>query len=314
MKNKIRIIDVSILSSYMGKVLTVLVTLFVIGIALSALFSGGGIERNVIRVCVPGEGRAGEATETWEPFRALLAAETRRPVVVTESTGEWPAGFDLYVMPVSDHFENEARLAVDVLFEIGAVGAQRDKALVIARSSGDEADPAAAGPRDIVFADRRSVNGYWVQADALAERGLDVAGARELRFEGTSRDATRVIFAVLLGGARFGACRWSDIASLADRGAIDPREVRTVIAADVLPEVVVSADRSESAYFRKRIAAISVRLAERGPHSARADAARLLEARGIAAIAPLPAERLERTRRLYERFGAASRRGVSVSP
>jgi hypothetical protein len=319
MKNKIRIIDVSILSSYMGKALTVLVTLFVIGIAVSALFSGGGIERNVIRVCVPRGERAGEAVVTWEPFRALLAGETRRPVVVSESGGEWPAGFDLYVMPVCDHFENGSRLGVDVLFEISATQGRRDRAVVIARSSAargsaDAVDFSSVDPGDIAFADPRSVNGYWVQAGALAERGLDVAGAESLRFEGTTRDATRVIFAVLFGGARFGACRLSEIASLAGRGAIGPREIRTVITADALPDLVVSADRRESAYFEKKIAAISERLGERAAPSARGDAARLLEARGIAAFEPLPASRLEQTRRLYERFGAAARRSVSVSP
>jgi hypothetical protein len=314
MKNKIRIIDVSILSSYMGKALTGLVTLFVIGIAVSALLNGGGIDRNVIRVCVPRGERAGEAVETWEPFRALLAGETRRPVVVSESGGEWPAGFDLYVMPVCDHFENGSRLGVDVLFEIGSTPGRRDKAVVIARGSAEAADFSTVALDDIAFADPRSVNGYWVQAEALAERGLDLAGAGNLRFEGTSRDATRVIFAVLFGGARFGACRLSEIASLAGRGAIDPREIQTVISVNVLPDLVVSADRRESAYFEKKIASVSKRLGERGALSTRGEEARLLEARGIAAIEPLPAPRLEQTRRLYERFGAASRGSVSVSP
>jgi len=123
-----------------------------------------------------------------------------------------------------------------------------------------------------------------------------------------------VIFTVLFGGARFGACRLSEIASLAGRGAIDPREIQTVIAADALPDLVIAADRRESAYFEKKIAAVSERLGERDALSPGGDAARLLEARGIAAIERLPAPRLEQTRRLYERFGAAERGSVSVSP
>ena len=314
MKNKIRLIDVSILSSYMGKALTGLVTLFVIGIAVSALLNGGGIERNVIRVCVPRGDSAGEAVDAWEPFRALLAGETRRPVIVSESAGDFPGGFDVYVMPVDDFFENESRLGVTVLFEIGSARARGDKALVITKSSAEPVDPSSVDPGDIAFADRRSVNGYWVQAGALAEKGVDVAAAEGLRFEGTRRDATRAVFAVIFGGARFGACRLSEIASLAERGMIDPREIRTVIAGEALPELVVSADRRESEYFKKKIGAISTRLRERGALTSRGDAARLLEARGIEAIEPLPAPRLEQTRRLYERFGAAARRGASVSP
>jgi ABC-type phosphate/phosphonate transport system substrate-binding protein len=314
MKNKIRIIDVSILSSYMGKALSVLVTLFVVGIAASALFSGGGAERNVIRVCVPAGARSGDAAESWEPFRALLAAETRRPVVVSESGGDWPAGFDLYVMPPSDLFEKESRLGVEALFEIAAAPHRSEKAVVIAKSSEDAEDFPPADPGEIAFADPLSVNGFWVQAGALAERGLDVNAAADLRFEGTRRDATRAVFAVLFGGARFGACRIGEISSLAERGAIDPREIQTVMAADALPDLLLCAERRESKYFEKRIGAVSRRLGDRGALSPRGDAARLLAARGIAAIERLPAGRLEQTRRLYERFGSAARRNATVSP
>ena len=314
MKNKIRLIDVSILSSYMGKALTGLVTLFVIGIAASALLNGGGVERNVIRVCVPKADRAGQALDAWEPFRALLAAETRRAVVLSESAGRIEGGFDVYVLPVPDFFENEAGLGATVLFEVGSKPERGDQAVVIARASDEAAGPAEIDPGEIAFADPRSVNGYWVQAGALAEKGVDVAPVEDLRFEGTRHDATRVIFAVVFGSSRFGACRLSEIVSLAEKRMVDPREIRTVMTVDALPELVVAVDRRESEYFKKKVAAISERLRERSALSTRGDAARLLEARGIEAIDPLGASRLEQTRRLWARFGGAQSRSASVSP
>ena len=314
MKNKIRLIDVSMLSSYMGKALTGVVTLVVIGIAVSALFDGGGIERNVIRVCVPRGDREGEAADAWEPFRSLLGRETRRPVVVTECSGEWPRGLDVYVMPVEEFFENETNLGVTALFEVGSEPDRVDKAVVITRGAEVTVDFSRVDPRDIAFADPRSVNGYWVQAEALERRGLALPGQAVLRFEGTRRDASRVIFGVIFGDYRFGACRFSEIASLSERGLVDPREVRTVILADALPEIVVAVGRGESAYFNRKIAALSRLLGDRGPVSTQGDTVRLLKALGVKSIEPLGAQRLERTRGLFERFGHPAAPPASVSP
>jgi len=314
MKNKIRLIDVSMLSSYMGKALTGVVTLFVIGIAVSALFDGGGIERNVIRVCVPRGDRAGAAVNAWEPFRSLLGRETRRPVVVSECSGEWPRGFDVYVMPVDEFFENDTDLGVTALFEVGSQPDCADKAVVITREAGVPVDFSRVEPRDVAFADPRSINGYWVQAEALERRGLVLAGQELPTFEGTRRDASRVIFGVLFGDYRFGACRLSEIVSLSERRVIDPREIHTVISSDALPDLVIAVDGGEAEYFSRKITALSSLLVARDPISTQGDTVRLLKALGVESIEPLGAQRLERTRGLFERFGRRAPPPASVSP
>ena len=79
MKDRIKPIDVSILSTYMGRSLTIVVTVVVVGIAISAYLAGGGPERNTISVCVPAGSSAIAAMRTYEPLRALLSKVTRRP-------------------------------------------------------------------------------------------------------------------------------------------------------------------------------------------------------------------------------------------
>jgi hypothetical protein len=314
MKNKIQLIDVSMLSSYMGKALTGIVTLFVIGIAVSALIDGSGIERNVIRMSVPRGHLQGEALDRWEPFRALLARETRRPVVVTEADGEWPAGFDLYVLPADVFFENESRLAVTALFDVRSDADGRDKALVIANALAGPVDISSVRPDEIVFADPRSVNGFWVQADALAGKGVAIPADAKLRFDGTMRDATRVVFDVVFGRCTLGACRSDELSALTARGIIRPREVLAVLASDELPETIIAADRREARYFEKRISSLARLLDEPGSVSGQGDTVRLLKARGVERIEPLSAPRIERTRALYERFGKPASSNAAVSP
>ncbi len=315
MKNKLRLIDVSLLSSYMGKALTGIVTLFVIGIAVSALIDRGGFERSVIRVCVPSRFHPGEAVEAYEPFKVLLSRETRRPVVLTESGGGWPRGCDVYVMSSDAYFEQEKALGIAVLFEVSAHPGRRDKALIIARSSSGDLDLSRAGPGDVVFSHPLSVNGFWVQAEAIARSGSDLAGHTDtLRFEGARWDASRVIHGVLFGVFAFGACKSSEIEWLSDRGEIDPKDVQKVYSTDALPEVVLAVDRGDADYFRDKVGSLARLLEEPASPSPQGDTVKLLEAAGVAGLEPVEGARLDRLRALYERFGRGARSPTAVSP
>jgi hypothetical protein len=151
------------------------------------------------------------------------------------------------------------------------------------------------------------VNGFWVQADALAGAGFALAAdTSRPRFEGTREDATRVIFGVIFGAYTLGACKQSEITALSEEGVIDARALRVVVSGDVLPETVLAAARREAPYFERSIAAVAALLDKaRSPASAD-DTIELLKAVGVCGLEPLSQERLERTRLLFERFGGFS--------
>jgi hypothetical protein len=315
MKNKLRLIDVSMLSSYMGRALTVFVTIFVVGIAVSALIDGRGIERNVIRVCVPARSRAGAAVRTYEPFRSLVSRETRRPVILVECSNEWPRGFDLYLMPVDEFFRRETELDVVALFEVRSSERQSDKAVVVSKPSKNAPDLTRVAPSEVAFSHPLSVNGFWVQADALSRSGFGLpADERELRFEGSKGDATGVIFGVIFGAYTLGACKQSEVALLSEKGVIDPSKVRVVLSDEVLPETVLAVARREAGYFDGKLVTVAKLFAGDASPASRDDTVELLKAAGVCGFERLGEERLGRTRTFFERFGAFSNSPKTVRP
>ena len=314
MKNKLRLIDVSMLSSYMGKALTALVTVFVVGIAVSVLIDGGSIEKNFIRVCVPARSRPGEAVETYETLRSLLSRETRRSVTLVECAGEWPRDCDVYLMPVGAFFRWERELDAEALYEVGASERRNDKAVIIAPKSLDSLQLASMTTGDVVFCHPTSVNGFWVQANALSGPGVGWAGNAQPRFEGASGDATRVVCGVAVGAFRFGACRLSEVSSLAQKGIIGGGEIRVVRSDDALPETVLAVARREARYFEGKIGSISRLLDNGSPDADLVDSVRLLKAVGVCRLDRLEKDRLEAVRKLFERFEVLSRSPASVRP
>lgn len=303
----------------MGKALTVFVTLAVVGIAVSALVDNGGFEKNVVRVCVRAGQRSGDAVEDFEPLRSLLARETRRPVNLVESGGDWPRGLDVYVMPVDEFFRWEAALEIVPIYEVVSSESPNDKAVVVARPSEGQHGLPSLRLEEVVFVHPMSVNGFWVQAAALAEEGgrrgaagpaetLDtsVLEAQALAFEGASSDATRVICGVAVGAFLFGACKASEIADLARRGVIDPRELRVVLSRDRLPETVIAVEPREARYFGSKMARIAALLEDDSSVGDQRDSVRLLAAAGVRRLDRVDAGRIDEVRKLFERFGGLS--------
>jgi hypothetical protein len=316
-RNKLRVIDVSILSSYMGRALTFFVTLFVVGIAVSALIDGGGFEKNVINVCVPAGARPGDAVESFEPLRSLLGRESRRPVVLLECAGEWPPGQDIYVMPVDEFFRWERELQVAAIYDVSSSETRNDKAVFVVRQSAATFDLSSVAPDDVVFVHPSSVNGFWVQAEALAwgdtihvpeaatGAGAGVRGA--FRFVGSPRDATRVICGVATGAFDIGACKLSDLSELSRRGVIGARELRVIGARDALPETVIAVKPGERRYFEAKIRKIAA-LLDGGPSAAdQKESIRLLETAGVRRLDPIDAKGLEGVRRLFVKFEGLTR-------
>lgn len=306
MKNKLRLIDVSMLSSYMGRALTVFVMLFVIVVAVSAYFNegGGGFERGVIAICVRAAPAAGDLEEFIEPFRSLLGRETRRPVVSTDCRGEWPAGFDLYVMPVHEYFEFERSMEIQALYEIQSSPRQTDKAVIISRASAADEPAPGPAPSEIVFSHPLSVNGFWVQVAELEANGFEVPDdPRSLEFAGSAVGGDRVIFSVLCGAYPYGACKLSEVVARTREGSVVAGELEVTHVGDALPELVIATRREDTEYYKRNLERIARLLEEVRLPAQEDETVGLLKSRGVRRLLPLTPERIGETRRLYEEYG-----------
>ncbi|UCG52532.1 MAG: PhnD/SsuA/transferrin family substrate-binding protein [Candidatus Latescibacterota bacterium] len=306
MKDKLRLIDVSLLSSYMGRALTVVVTVFVVSVAISAYLRGGrGSEHNVISVCVPSSATEGEALRVFDPLRALLSREARRPVVLSECGEHWPPGFDLYVMPIHQYLLHEETLDVVALHEVESSERRRDKAVIISRTRDHGIRLSDASPADVVFSHPHAVNGFWIQAAAMKKAGFEFPDdPRELCFEGSTATGDRAVFGVLFGAYRLGACKLSELTTLANEGIVRAEEFHVVHGEDVLPELVIAAGRDEAAYYGRRLEGVA-RLLDEDASTATADTTvRLLKSLGVCRLVPVTADRMKRTRELFEEFGS----------
>ncbi|MEJ2720659.1 MAG: hypothetical protein P8181_05905 [bacterium] len=316
MKNKLRLIDVSMLSTYMGRALTGFVTLFVIAVAVGAWLSGGGrgFDRGVITVCVHALPEEWDARRIFEPFRSLLSAETRRPVVVTECGEERPAGFELYVLPVDEYFRYERPLGIRALFEIQSSARRIDKAVVVSREPIETGVPKTATVNEFVFTRPMSVNGFWVQADALERTGLGMpTDLRDLEFTGSAAGGSRAVFDVLCGAYRFGACKLSEITDLLRDGSMQAGELHVWDAGDALPEVVIAA-RGSLEYYERKLGSVAGMLDEVTSPPRENETVALLKSRGVRRLVPLGPERISETRRLFERYGVVFDSTRVVSP
>lgn len=314
MKNKTRIIDVSMLSSYMGRWLTLFVTIAVVLIALSAIFNGDlGSRRDIIQICVQAGIHPGESANRFEPLRALVSRESKRPAVLVECAGEWPADFDLFVMPLDQFFRHADDLPITPLYEIRVTERNSDKAILIAGPAGEGMEPSGAKAGDVAFADPRSVNGFWLQADYLEKLGAGL-GAGGYRFEGTRDDATPVIYSVLHGKYPWGACKLSELASLIDRGILKSGELRVIHSEDALPDIVIGARTADSSYYTRKLGAVATLLEETELAARRDDTVDLLKSHGVRRLEPVTSPRIERAAALFDRFEAAHRAESTIRP
>jgi hypothetical protein len=303
MKDKIKPIDVSIISTYMGRSLTAAIAVFVVAVTIAALVSGGGAERNIIEVCVSTGRTESYTLRAYEPFRVLLSGETRRPVVLDACKGEWSPGYDLYILPMDEYFRHAERQGIEPLYELRDNERHDDDAVLVSRPSQANRDYSTVKLDDVVFATPRSVNRFWVQMSMLSRGGFEAPASNEqLRFEGTQGDGSRVVFGVLHGAYRLGACKLSDLTNLTERGILRGGELEVLDKAGALPEVVIAVPHDEAAYYRRKLTAIASLLDDISSPAAWNETVELLRSRGVVALRPIDSAKIERTRRLFERY------------
>ncbi|MEE9268895.1 MAG: PhnD/SsuA/transferrin family substrate-binding protein [Candidatus Krumholzibacteria bacterium] len=304
MKDKIKPFDVSILSTYMGRSLTLVVTVAVVGITVSAYLSSGGPQRGTINVCVPAGTSAVSAMRKYEPLRAVLSRETRRPAELVACDDTWPAGCDLYVMPVHTYLRHGEPLGIAAIYEVVSGDEKQNDAVLVARASDAEIDFARLDPGEIAFAGPSSINGFWVQMLSLSRRGfVPPEDAGVLRFEGPDPHGLRVVLGVLYGAYRLGACTQADLSVMTEVGVVRPGELEIVQRDEALPEIVVAAPQRDTDYYLSELRKIEG-LLEKADGSVSADApVGLLNVYGVGGLRPLDPARLEKARQLFELYG-----------
>jgi hypothetical protein len=304
MKNKVKLIDINILSSYMGRRLTGLVTLLVLALTISALFYRGGFLRHSpIEVCVVGESPETGNRHKFEPLRNLLAHETRRSVAFKFFENPTPS-FELYIMPVLEFLREEKKLDIVPLYAYKTMHRGPDRAVIIAAQGREIPDLSKISPYDVIFASPVSLNGFFVPLAVLESRGMHLPDALEsLHFAGGYWDSSsRVVLGVVYGAYELGACRQSDIDALIEKKVLREGEVRIVAQADALPEVVIASCEAESDYFNKKLSSVENAFKD-GRSGNRMKNVELARAYGLQGLEPIDSKQLQAARELFRRFG-----------
>lgn len=324
MKNKLQVIDFNVVSAYMGRFLTAIVAVAVIGITASALLSRNrSAERGVLTVAVPPAGsmddahpaRAARASRGFhDSLRLLLARESNRPVDVRESgpTGDAGAGCGLFLMAVEEYLAEREEKGLVALYAVDRSAHGRDRAVVIARpANAPLSDFSGIGTEQCVFSGPRSLNGCWVQLELLEAEGFRAAeGYRSLHFP-EAGGAARVVFSVLFEGYTLGACRRSDIDDLTADGSIAEDEVAVIRSGPAVPELVFACRGSDAVYFGHVLEGFALRLANPGDDPEEQVAAALLARGGMRSVRPITGEEITRAAALLGRMTGENREGVS---
>jgi len=303
MKNKIRLIDVTIVSTYMGRFLTAIVTAIVLAITVSALVSDGGIRgHGTLLLEVPQVGGQQETVDYYEPLRYLLAAQTGRSVAIQMRGGGARDRCELFLLPIAEFLAYRKVEDLVPLYEIGRMERVHDEAIVIARHRDSETVPMT--PDNVVFTHPRSINGFWVQLAMLDSSGFaapdEIASLQFATVPGATAAPGRVVFSVLMGEYAYGACRRSDLASLIEAGEVHSDELRVVESRPAAPELIVACRPVDARYYRRVLERTSATIALTESSERESSAVELLRSRGMKSLRPVSPEELERAAALYD--------------
>lgn len=310
MKNKLRLIDINIVSAYMGRFMTLFVMAAVLAVTISALFSKGGVRDHLtLTIQVPSGRSADDALDFYEPLRYLLAKETGRtvrvqapaPPAARPTSDNWCGECELYVLPMEDFVASREEQRLTALYSISPTEHRRDTAVLIKRHG--ETIPAVLTQDDVVFTSPKSVNGCWVQLLLLESEGFAAPETiASLRFAPVVGGATWVVYAVLFGEYAVGACRQSDLAALVSTGSLRGDEITVVRTSPAVPEVVLACRSEDAGYYRGLLETISAKLADPNPPGTDRDAIELMKSRGMRSLLRVSQDELGRATALFDRM------------
>lgn len=299
MKNKVRLIDITVVSEYMGRFLTAIVSAIVIVITVSALVSKGGVrDHKTLLVGVPPMQGVDATEDYFEPLRLLLALESGRTVEVDSHTPGWCRQCELHLLPIAEFVAVAAERDLVPIYSICRTRSGADAAVVVARS--DDIRSLVPTPQNVMFVDPQSVNGCWVQLAQLESRGFASPDrVASLRFA-PMPSAARVVYSVLTGASAYGACRQSDLTELAAAGDLDRNELQVVFSSPAVPELVVACRPADAEYYRHLLSRSAARIAVLESSGRVREVVELLKSRGMRSLRPVSQDEFDRTVALFD--------------
>lgn len=303
MKNKLQLIDVNIVSAYMGRFQTGIVALLVLGITAHALVTRGSARGHVTMVLAA---PAGDEVDggVCETFARLVARRTSRSVVV--ASGRWDDASELYLMPTVEFMERREELGLRALFGVGTVA--WDHAVIVAREKANGV-PRDAG--EVLVESPWSLNACWVQLRALASERVPVPRSADSLRCAPGHGAERVIMAVLAGTERYGACRRSDLDRMTRRGTLRPDDLDVVLEAPALPELIVAAREADARYVVDCLGGLGAVFEDPQTSPRDRDTVELLRERGMGSFRPVSGSQLAAIESVFEFMTA---RGAASPP
>ena len=243
MQNKIKVIDISIVSTYMGRYLTAVVAVLVVAITISALFSSGGWETTGdLVVAVPMRESDEETLRHFEPLRTLIEQRVGRSVRLEVRGQYWPEACHLYVMSIHEFHRVRDERQLTAIYSVEPAGGLAGAVII---SGGDSKEtPAGVSGADVLHMAPHSINGCWIQLRALEERGVVFAPSLEdLEYAPPPGRAERVVYSVALGQYRIGTVPRMAVDKMLSDRRIVPGEVTVVATFPSLPETVLCVRR-----------------------------------------------------------------------
>jgi len=246
MKNKIQVIDVTIVSTYMGRYLTALVALLVFAITLSAIFSDGGSNAGPLTVAVPSRGDTDYTLRHFEPLRAALERMAGAPVLLEVSGEKWPASCAYLVMSTHEYLRSHESEGLVALYSIEPRGGLRGAVVIAGKSA--PAMTAGVRPGDILFTGPHAINGCWLQMQALERDGVVPAPEMDkFAFAPPPGHGERVVYSVASGNYPFGAVAQHILDEMLLDRRVLPGEIDVVLREAPLPEMLLCARRQGDA-------------------------------------------------------------------
>jgi hypothetical protein len=301
MDNKMRVIDINIVSAYMGRFLTIIITLMVMAITLSAIVGGDGFsgQKNLV-LGVPQNGGNGEMQERDAALSQLIAGETGRSVAIRLCGVDWDDGCDLYLLEAGEFVEEREKRGLVALYSVGRKQSGGDAAILVSRRGARV--PDSPGRNDVIFMGPRSINGCWLQLAFLESAGFETPERiGDLSFAPTPGGGTRTVFSVLFGEYPLGACRTSDVAALVEAGDIEKNELVVVGSLPALPETVLACRVEDTDYFEAVFRNIAVTMVF--PAARDRETVDRLRIHGFQSLRPVTPDELDRLLRLFESMG-----------
>jgi hypothetical protein len=310
MKNKFRMIDINIVSTYMGRYLTLGVTVVVLAITISALTGPGGLRNHrPLTLVVPSRPGGGDTTPRFEPLRELLAIETGRRVWLQNRAEESCRDCDLFVMTLQEFLDEQRFRDLVPLYSIEAIERGRDAAVLIARG-GVAPMGSPPGVDDVMFSHPRSINGCWVQLGLLESEGFRTPGRLDsLRFAPAPAPGAglRVVYSVATGECALGACRASDLSGAVRAGGVGRGELSIVRSSPAVPELLIACRAADADYYLRVLTKTAARVAASAVGARDRDAVELLKSRGMRSLRPISGAEIERAAALYEKMEERNR-------